>query len=60
MHRVKEIRKLTDAEKWNHAPEHLNPADLPNRGMKASNLDSSKMWKKGPDWLTLFLLGGSK
>ena len=34
-HQVDEIHSLTPKEAWRHCPSHLNPADLPLRGLNA-------------------------
>ena len=47
--RVGEIHRATD--QWRHVPGELNPADLPTRGIPASELAKSKLWIEGPDFL---------
>ena len=37
-HRVDEIRKISNRRVWRHCPGHLNPADLPSRGIAAYEL----------------------
>ena len=49
--RVGEIHRATDPDQWRHVPAELNPADLPTRGIPASELVKSKLWMKGPDFL---------
>ena len=39
------------AECWSHTPGSDNPADIPSRGAKASQLQSSDIWFHGPSWL---------
>jgi hypothetical protein len=51
LHRVKEIHQLTAKESWGFCPGKENPADLPSRGMKASDLISSMLWWQGPTFL---------
>ena len=51
MHRVEEIRKLTQANNWRHCPGEWNPADLGSRGITASQLKESKVWWMGPEFL---------
>ena len=36
-HRVVEIHNLSDCENWQFCPGHLNPADIPSRGMSGTN-----------------------
>ena len=36
--RVKEIRRLSPKNHWRHCPGHLNPADLPSRGVSGYRL----------------------
>ena len=52
-HRVQAIRRLTDNYRWRHCPGVLNPADLPSRGVNASELTNSRMWWEGPAFLQL-------
>ena len=37
---------------WNHCPGIENPADIGSRGQFASNLQSNRLWWKGPTWLS--------
>ena len=50
--RVSEIHKLTENRKWMYCPTDHNPADLLTRGIKAEEFRKSRLWDKGPDWLT--------
>ena len=52
-HRIQDIRRLTDSYRWRHCPGVLNPADLPSRGVNASELTNSRMWWEGPAFLQL-------
>ena len=49
--RVGEIQRITDPEEWRHIPGEENPADLPTRGLTASQLTESKLWIEGPEFL---------
>jgi ferric iron reductase protein FhuF len=46
--RVNEIRSLVPVECWSHTPGRDNPADIPSRGAKASQLQTSDTWFHGP------------
>ena len=48
--RVKEIQKQDDL--FCYVPTAQNPADLPTRGLTVSELQQSKLWWSGPEWLT--------
>ena len=50
-HRIDEIHKLTSSESWRHCPGHLNPADLPSRGVQSHQLIYSSLWWNGPQFL---------
>ena len=50
--RIDEIRQLTCQYSWRHCPGELNPADLPSRGIGASELVKAQLWWKGPGFLT--------
>ena len=51
--RVKEIRRLSPKNHWRHCPEHLNPADLPSRGVSGDRLLNNTLWWEGPPFLLL-------
>lgn len=54
MSRVQVIREDTSPESWNFCPGEQNPADIPSRGMTASEpVTESKLWK-GPEFLYNF------
>ena len=50
--RVTSIRASVPAQHWKHCPGRENPADIPSRGMSASELLGSDLWLNGPDWLS--------
>ena len=50
--RVTEIQELTAPSNWHHCSGKQNPADLLSRGMLAEKLIKSKLWTKGPEWLS--------
>ena len=37
---------------WSHVPTLENPADLASRGVTVGDLKKSKLWWKGPSWLS--------
>ena len=49
--RVNTIRNLIAPQHWKHCPGKENPADIPSRGMSASELAENPLWLHGPDWL---------
>lgn len=49
--RVISIRASVPARHWRHCPGEENPADIPSRGMGASELSKSHLWLRGPNWL---------
>ena len=51
--RVNEIRQKIPPDRWSHCSGVTNPADLPSRGMSMSELQVSRLWRFGPDWLSL-------
>ena len=51
MSRVQEIRESTTPASWNFCPGEQNPADIPSRGLTASELVTKDKWWKGPDFL---------
>ena len=50
--RIMEIRSLIPKEHWRFCPGELNPADLPTRGVNASELMGCDLWWYGPSYLT--------
>jgi len=38
---------------WRHCPGHLNPADMPSRGLLGNELFSNEPWWNGPTFLQL-------
>lgn len=49
--RVNEIIEVLPAEHWNHVRGAENPADLISRGTTPQQLQESKLWWFGPQWL---------
>ena len=49
--RVIEIRSWVQTECWSHCPGVDNPADIPPRGMTATQLKNNRVWFHGPSWL---------
>ncbi|XP_071564062.1 uncharacterized protein [Temnothorax nylanderi] len=50
--RVAQIQSLTEIKDWHHVSSHDNPADVVSRGLLPEKLIESKIWWKGPDWLS--------
>ena len=51
VNRVREIQDLTSPSDWHHCPGVDNPADIISRGSSGSELATSLLWWKGPQWL---------
>ena len=51
--RVNEVRKLVQAEYWDHCSGKENPADIPSRGLTPLELSVNQLWKNGPEWLKI-------
>ena len=51
-HRVDEICTLSDKKTWRHCPGYLNPADMPSRGVAASELINQTSWWQGSAFLS--------
>ena len=49
--RVTQIRELMSKEQWQYCPTELNPSDLASRGIKCSEIATSRLWWKGPPYL---------
>ena len=49
---VCEIRKLVPPKHWRHCHGTENPANIPSRGMTASELSQVREWREGPEWLS--------
>ena len=51
-HRVDEIHKLSDPDKWRFCPGLDNPADLPSQRCSGEELAGSIGWWHGPSFLS--------
>ena len=53
--RLKQIRDGSDVESWRHVPTKENPADIPSRGCRLSEIcedsDRKTLWLKGPNFI---------
>ena len=49
--RIGEIQRSTNPDQWRHIPGEINPADIPTRGLSATQLSQSKVWMEGPEIL---------
>ena len=49
---VNEINNLTEPQCWRYGPSDDNSADLPSRGITATQLISCSHWWNGPSWLS--------
>lgn len=50
--RLSAIQELAAGMTWLHVPTNLNPADLLSRGALPAELISSRLWMRGPPYLT--------
>ncbi|KAF2882046.1 hypothetical protein ILUMI_24125 [Ignelater luminosus] len=50
--RVSKINELTQNFKWNYIESNQNPSDLISRGTTPKTLANSRLWWKGPEFLT--------
>ena len=48
---VSEVWKHTQVGIWHHVPGFLNPADIPMRGLDATEFVQSELWFNGPDFI---------
>jgi len=51
--RIGEIHDSSSPTQWCHVSTDQNPADLPTRGMSATELKGNKMWWKGLKFLSM-------
>ena len=58
--RIGEIQRSTNPDQWRHIPGEINPADLPTRGLSATQLSQSKVWMEGPEILKKDESGGRR
>ena len=49
--RFGEIQRSTNPNQWRHIPGETNPADLPTRGLSASQLSQCQAWMEGREFL---------
>lgn len=53
--RLKQIRDASDIDAWRHVSTKENPADIPSRGCKLSDIveesDRRSLWLKGPSFI---------
>ena len=49
--RIGEIQRSSSPEQWRYVPGAMNPADLPTRGLSATELAECKLWMEGPAFL---------
>ena len=51
-HRIGEIQRQSNPEQWHYVESKENPADLCSRGLRATRLNESTLWWRGPDFLS--------
>ena len=50
--RVTTITEVCPVQWWGYCPSADNPGDLLTRGVSLSSLQTSKLWTRGPGWIT--------
>ena len=50
--RIGEIQRQSNPEQWHYVESKENPADLCSRGLRATRLNESTLWWRGPDFLS--------
>ena len=48
---MSEVQRHTQVDIWHHIPRILNPADIPTRGLDATEFVQSELWFNGPDFI---------
>ena len=51
--RVAEIQCSTSIENWRHFSREQNPADIPSRGLRPTELHHNSLWWNGPSFIPL-------